>query len=215
MSLVERRSSGTNSTARRSRGASKRMASTPSGVMARHDEPAEERGRGVVRVALDAGRDAELVAACRAARRAARSAATTPATVAAADEPRPRDERDLVVHLDPPADALGQLAAGRADGRLEAAHESVVAVVGELVAALALDGQLDLAAAPAADLDLDPVGQGQRDPRQSKPAPRLADEAGHLDGDLAAVELREPVRDHRQPPAERDGDRARGSARPR
>ena len=39
--------------------------------------------------------------------------------------------------------------------RLERLDEAVVAVLGELVGALAVDVQLDLAAAPAADLDLD------------------------------------------------------------
>ena len=119
-------------------------------------------------MALDVGREAQQLGL---------STSGSPSERVAGDEPGDRRrrrraeaarQRDLVVHRDPPADAVGQLAAGRREGRLEAAHEPVVAVLGQLVAALALDGQLDLAAAPAADLDLDPVGQRERDARGSR-----------------------------------------------
>ena len=92
--------------------------------------------------------------------------------MAAADEPRPRASGIWLCIDDPPADAVGQLAAGRAQRRLEAADEPVLAVLGQLVATLALDRQLDLAAAPAADLELDPVGHGQGDARGSRSPPR-------------------------------------------
>ena len=144
----------------------------------RHDEPTEQRGGGVVGVALDRGRDAQLGVAVERARPSARSPATTPATVAAADEPRPRASGIWLRMRDPPADALRELAAPRDERRLEAADEPVVAVLGQLVAALAVDRQLDLAAAPAADLDLDPVHQlerharGSRSPRRGSPTTR-------------------------------------------
>ena len=89
--------------------------------------------------------------------------ASSPPTVAAADEPRPRASGIVVVHLDAPADAVGEGAAGRPHGRLDPADEPVLAILGELALALTVDGQLDLAATPAADLDLHLVGEGERD----------------------------------------------------
>ena len=93
--------------------------------------------------------------------------ATSPPTVAAADEPEPARERDPVEHRDAPARRRRQLAARGLERRLEAPHEPVLAVRRQLAGALALDRQLDLAATPAADLELDPVGQREREPRQS------------------------------------------------
>ena len=52
-----------------------------------------------------------------------------PATVAAADEPRPRASGISLRIVDPPADALRQLAAGLDERRLETTHEAVVAVL--------------------------------------------------------------------------------------
>ena len=96
---------------------------------------------------------------------------------------------------------VGQLAAGRGQRRLEAADEAVVAVLGQLVAALALDGQLDLAAAPAADLELDAVGQRERDAEAVVAGPEVGRGGRHLDRDGAAVEFGEPVGDHGYQPS--------------
>ena len=114
------------------------------------------------------------------------------------------------MHHDPPADAVGQRAAGLDQRRLEAAHEPVVAVLAELVAALALDRQLDLAAAPAADLELDPVGDGQGHAQAVVAGAEVGRRGRRLDGDPSTIELR---RASARPstllrPAERDGDRA-------
>ncbi len=87
-------------------------------------------------------------------------------------------QRDPVAHRDPPADPVGDLAAEGDERRLEALDEAVVAVLGQLVDTLAVDLELDLAAAPAPDLDLDPVGQvdrpgpGSRSPRRGSRSSR-------------------------------------------
>src|SRR6185369_15308963 len=73
-------------------------------------------------------------------------------------------DRDAVLHLDAPADALGHGAAGLDQRGLEATDEAVVAVVRQLALAFAQDGELDRTPAPAADLDLDPVVQVEREP---------------------------------------------------
>ena len=114
------------------------------GWRGRHDEAAEQRRRGVVRMALDVARDAPASPAVDSGSPASAFPASTPPTVAAADDPSPRASGMCVVHRDPPADPIGQLATGGPQRRLEALHEPVVAVLGQLVAALALDGQLDL-----------------------------------------------------------------------
>ena len=159
-------------------------------------EPAEQRGGGVVRVALDRRGEAQQLGARE------RLAEQRVAGDDAGDRGRGRRaeapvQRDLVVHDDPPADAGRQLAAGGLQRRLETSHEPVVAVLGELVPTLPLDGQLDLAAAPAADLELDRVGQRQRHPEAVVAGAEVGRRRRHLDRDLAAVELGEPVRDHR------------------
>ncbi len=58
---------------------------------------------------------------------------------------------------------VGQVTARRAQGRLEPAHEPVVAVGGQFARAFAVDRQFDFAAAPDPDLELDPVGDRQGD----------------------------------------------------
>ena len=113
--------------------------------------------------------------------------------------PEAARQRDLVVHRDPPADAVRQLAAGRLEGRLETAHEPVLAVLGQLVATFALDGQLDLAAAPDADLELDPVDQRHRQAEAVVAGTEVGGRGGHLDRDPAAVAFREPVAGHLAP----------------
>ena len=188
-----------NSIARRSRGASNRMASTPSGPAARHDEPAEQGGRGVVRVALDVGRDAEqlgrgqdLAGEGVAGQHAAHGRGRGRAQAAR--------QRDPVVHDDPPADALVQVAAGGAQRRLEAAHEVVVVVGRQLALALAVDGQVDLAPAPDPDLELDRVGHGEGQSQAVVAGAEVGRRGRHLDRDPAAVELGEPTCVHRPLP---------------
>src|SRR5204862_65413 len=66
----------------------------------------------------------------------------------------------------------------------------------KLAHTLAVDGQVDLAAAPAADLDLDPVRQPERHAETVVAGPEVGARRGHLDGHPAAVELGEPVRHH-------------------
>ena len=99
-------------------------------------------------------------------------AATTPATVAAADEPRPRASGIALCIVIRQPTPSGSWTAGLGQGRLETLHEPVVAVVGQLVAALAIDRELDLAAAPAPDLELDPVREREGDARGSRSPPR-------------------------------------------
>ncbi len=68
------------------------------------------------------------------------------------------------MHRDLPAETVGQVAARRAQGRLEPAHEPVAPIGGQFARALAVDRQFDLAAAPDPDLEVDPVGDRQGDP---------------------------------------------------
>ena len=81
--------------------------------------------------------------------------------------------RDLVAHLDAPADALRQLATRRTHGSLETADEPVVAILRELAATLPIHGQLDLTAAPTAHLDLDTIDHPQRDAETIEPGPEV------------------------------------------
>src|SRR5438552_16377650 len=90
-------------------------------------------------------------------------------------------ERDLVLHVDPPADLVGDRAAALADDGFEALDDPIRAVCRQLVRALALDGQVDLALAPAADLDVDAI----RDPEGQAEAviagPEVRRRRGHFD----------------------------------
>ena len=108
-------------------------------------------------------------------------------------------ERDLVVHLDPPADALRQRAADLSQDRFETQHEPVRPVPGEFFGALAVDRQLDRAAAPAADFEIDPVEDRERQAKAVVARPEIGRRRRHLDRDPPAVEFGEPV--HHQPRA--------------
>ena len=158
---VASRRSGMNSTARRSRGASIRMASMPSAVAADATNPPRSAA-----AALSGW--PSMPAAIRSCvfvssgPPSSAFAATMPPTVAAAEDEATRD-RDLVMHVDPPADALRQLAPSGAHPASSPPHESVVAILRHLPAALAIDRDLDLAATPATDLDLDAVDDRERD----------------------------------------------------
>jgi hypothetical protein len=102
------------------------------------DEATEERGRRVVGVPLDAGRDQQLGGGVeRPAKEGVRG--HHPRDRRRGRRAKPAGQRDLVVHLDAPADTFGQLAARRAERGLESSDEAVVAILTELIAALALD----------------------------------------------------------------------------
>ena len=168
MSSVASRRSGMYSTHRRpARGVEPDRARRGRRAARRH-EPAEQRGGGVVRVALDASAASWSRArvGSSAPPSSAFAAGDPPPTVAAADEPEPARERDGVVHPDPPADARGP----RADGRARAPasrprDEPVVAVVGELDRALAARPQLDLRRRrPPRTSTVDAVDQVERQP---------------------------------------------------
>ena len=90
----------------------------------------------------------------------------------------------------------GQLAAGGPQRRLDATHEAVVAVLGQLALALAVDGQFDLAAAPAADLHLDLVRQREGEAQAVVAGAQVRGGCRDLDGDPATIQLSQPVRDH-------------------
>ena len=60
-----------------------------------------------------------------------------------------------------------------------------IAVLGELVAALSLDGQLDGTPAPAADLELDAIGDGQRDAEAVVAGPEVRRRGRGLDDDAS------------------------------
>ena len=102
---VDSRSSGMNRTARRSRGASNRSASTPSGVAADTTNPPSRRPP---RCPGDPRSRSRAGAGPAAASGSPASAlpATSPPTVAAADDPRPRASGISLRIADPPADAL-------------------------------------------------------------------------------------------------------------
>ena len=166
-----------NRTARRSRGVSNRIASIRRRSRP-HDEAAEQRRRDVVRVALDLGREVEQVRLGQRLAERARCRRRGPPTAAAADEPRPRAS-GIALRISTRQPTPSGISPRTApEGGLDARTNRLLAVAGELAGALALHGQLDLAAAPAADLDLDPVRQAEGQPRQSYPAPRLALVAG-------------------------------------
>ena len=143
-----------NSTARRSRGASNRRASTSPSIAALTTNPPRSAAAALSGWPSISVREAEQV---RAGQRLAeeRVAGDEPGDRRRGRRPETARQRDLVVHLDPPADAFRDLAADLAQGGLDALDAAVLAILRQLVLALALDAQLDLAAAPAADLDLD------------------------------------------------------------
>ena len=175
-------------------------------------EAAEQRGRGVVGMTLDLGRQAEQVARCQ------RVAGQGIARQQAADRGRRRRpeaarQRDAVVHGDPPPDAIWQRTADGDEGRLEAAHKPVVAVLSQLQLALTLDRQLDLAPTPTANLDLDPVGQVERQSQAVKAGPQVGAAGGHLHRDPSTVELSQPVLHHALLPAQHGADGVRARSR--
>src|SRR4051812_39331233 len=110
--------------------------------------------------------------------------------------PQTARQRDRVAHLDAPADALRDLAPRQLERGLETAHEPVLPAVRELVRALAVDRQLDRPTAPAADLDLDPVHEVERDTEAVVPGAEVRGRARDVHGDPCPVQLREPVRHH-------------------
>ena len=183
------------STQRRSRGTSNRSASTvsPNAVLTTNPPsraaPTLSGWPSIAAAILSMSGGARLPSASA-------FAATMPATVAAADEPSPRSNGIRLRIVDPPADALGDLAAEGHERRLEGCDEAVVAVLGQLVDALAVDVELDLAAAPAPDLDLDPVDQVEGHAQAVIARPEVRGRRGDFHGDPAPVELGQPVRDH-------------------
>src|SRR6185369_15128233 len=90
-------------------------------------------------------------------------------------------ERDLVGHLDPPADARGQLAADLVEDRLDADDAAVRPIGGQLLGSLAVDDEVDLAATPAADLDRDTVRQAERDAEAVVAGAEVRARGWHLD----------------------------------
>ncbi len=168
----------------------------------RHHEPAEERGGGVVRVTLDLGGEAEDVV--RGERTAEQGVGgNQPADRGRRGRPEPPRKRDLVAHLHPPADPVGQLAARFAHRRLDALHEPVLAVLGQLAGALAVDRELDLAATPAAHLERDLVRERQRNGEAVEPGAEVGGRGRDLHGGTTPVELGQPVRDHGPSPTSR------------
>ena len=217
ISSVARRSSGMNRTARRSRGASNRIASTPSrSVAALTDEPAEQRGRRVVGWPSISRREA------RAGRRVVSG---SPSERVARDQagdrrrgrrPEAARERDRVVHLDPPADACAAARRGPPRGPPRAPRTNRLSrSSGSSPSPSPSTVELDLAAAPAADLELDPVGQLEREAQAVVAGAEVGRRRRHLDV------IRRPSSSASQCvtivalPAQRDGDRADASARPR
>ena len=106
------------------------------------DEPAEQRRRDVVRVALDPRREPQD-GRVRAVAPASPPAATSPATVAAALEPSPRSSGiGFDMRIRQPT-RLEALEAELAEPGLERDDEPVRAVLRQLADAVALDRQVD------------------------------------------------------------------------
>ena len=98
-------------------------------------EPAEDRRRGVVGMTLDRRRQAEQVG--RGQRLAEEAVARhEPGDRRRGRRPEAARQRDLVAHVDPPSDALRDLAADLAQGRLDPAHAAVRPIGRQLADAL-------------------------------------------------------------------------------
>ena len=175
----------------------------------RDHEPAEQRRRGVVRVALDLGGEPEQLRRSTAARRPGhcRPAARRPWRPPTSRARGPAGSRCASRSA---SRALRQLAASLAQGRLQAAHEAVLAVLGQLVAPLAVDrrARSRRGSRPGTSSSIR-LSIARATPEAVVAGAEVGRRGRHLDGQRASVELGQPVRSHEQPPTSRARRRRR------
>ncbi len=140
------------------------------------DEATQQRGRGVVGVALDRGCQLELLAD-------GEPLATKqvpgehPANAGRGGGAHPARQRDPVVHRDAPADGGRTRSDRRLERCLEARHEAVRADRRQLPLALAVTAS-SIAPSASTASTLTRLHTSRAMPRQSYPAPRFAVDAG-------------------------------------